>query len=143
MAESTHAYFREQVQVHIDAVTSWILLAEGRNDQAMQYASAAANREDAIDKHPVTPGEVIPARELYADILFELNKNADSLEQYRIVLTGSPNRLNALLGAASAASNTGDVMLAEIYYAKAREQTQSGNRQRAGLDRAWIAARQQ
>jgi tetratricopeptide (TPR) repeat protein len=117
------------------------LLAEGRNDQAMQYASAAANREDAIDKHPVTPGEVIPARELYADMLFELNKNADSLEQYRIVLTGSPNRLNALLGAASAASHTGDVKLAEIYYAKAREQTQSGNRQRTGLDRAWIAAR--
>ncbi len=141
MAESTHAYFREQVQVHIDAVTSWILLAEGRNDQAMQYASAAANREDAIDKHPVTPGEVIPARELYADMLFELNQNADSLEQYRIVLTGSPNRLNALLGAASAASHTGDVKLAEIYYAQAREQTQSGNRQRIGLDRAWIAAR--
>ncbi len=141
MAESTHAYFREEVQVHIDAVTAWVLLAEGKNDQALQHAAAAADREDAVDKHPVTPGEVIPARELYADMLFETGKHAKSLEQYRMVLTGSPKRLNALLGAARAATQTGDSELAEKYYAQAREQTQAGNRQRTGLDQAWIAAR--
>ena len=139
--DTTHAYFREEVQVHIDAVTSWILLAEGESDQALQHASAAADREDAVDKHPVTPGEVIPARELYADMLFETSNHAKALEQYRLVLDGSPNRLNALLGAATAASHTGDEKLAELYYAQAREQTKSGNRQRTGLDRVWTASR--
>jgi hypothetical protein len=138
--DTTHAYFREEVQVHIDAVTSWILLAEGKNDQALQYASAAADREDAVDKHPVTPGEVIPARELYADMLFETDNHSKSLEQYRLVLDGSPNRLNAMLGAASAASHAGDNELANKYYAQVREQTQSGNRQRAGLGQAWTAS---
>lgn len=139
--DTTHAYFREEVQVHIDAVTSWILLAEGESDQALQHASAAADREDAVDKHPVTPGEVIPARELYADMLFETSNHVKALEQYRLVLDGSPNRLNALLGAATAASHTGDEKLAELYYAQAREQTKSGNRQRTGLDRVWTASR--
>jgi uncharacterized protein HemY len=74
-------------------------------------------------------------------MLFETSNHASSLEQYRLVLDGSPNRLNALLGAASAASRTGDNALAERFYAQAREQTQAGNRQRAGLERAWAASR--
>ena len=141
--DTTHAYFREEVQVHVDAVASWILLSEGKSDQALQRASAAADREDAVDKHPVTPGEVIPARELYADMLFETGNHAKSLEQYRLVLEGSPNRLNALLGAANAASHAGQTQLAEKYHAMARAQTASGNHRREGLDRAWIASRQE
>jgi tetratricopeptide (TPR) repeat protein len=97
---TTLPYWREDVQVHIDAVASWILFAEGHEDEALQRALAAADREDAVDKHPVTPGEVLPARELYADMLMEAGMYAKSLERYRIVLSGSPNRLNALLGAA-------------------------------------------
>lgn len=139
--ESTHAYFREEVQVHADAVTSWILLAEGKRDLALQHASAAADREDAVDKHPVTPGEVIPARELYADMLFETGNHEMSLQQYRAVLSGSPNRLNALLGAGNAANRAGDDALAEQFFAQAREQTTTGDRQRAGLDKAWTAYR--
>jgi tetratricopeptide (TPR) repeat protein len=141
--DTTHAYFREEVQVHSDAVTSWILLAEGKSDRALQHASAAADREDAVDKHPVTPGEVIPARELYADMLIETGNHAQALEQYRLVLDGSPNRLNALLGAANAAGHAGQTQLAEKYHAMARAQTASGNHQREGLDRAWIAGRQE
>lgn len=138
---ATHSYFREQVYVHADALRSWIMLAEGDSDQALHYASAAADREDAVDKHPVTPGEVIPARELYAEMLFETGNPAGSLAQYRIVLAGSPNRLNAMLGAANAASRSGDAALAEKYYAEIREQTKSGSRQRAGLEQAWATGR--
>ena len=139
--DSTHTYFREEVKVHVDAVTSWILLAEGNSDQALQMAAAAADREDAIDKHPVTPGEVIPARELFADMLFESGKHAMSLQQYRAVLSGSPNRLNALLGAGNAASRIGDDALAEQFFAQARKQTKEGDRQRTGLDKAWTTSR--
>ena len=58
----------------------------------------------AVDKHPVTPGEVLPARELYADMLLESDRIEEALRQYQAVLVGSPNRLNALLGAANSAS---------------------------------------
>jgi uncharacterized protein HemY len=141
VGQETNTYFREQMQVHNDAVLAWILLAEGKYDQALQAAQAAADREDAVDKHPVTPGEVIPARELYADMLFETDNHAAALKQYEIVLAGSPKRLNAMLGAAGAAMQTGDRTLAEQYYAEVREQTRSGNRQRASLDRAWHSTR--
>jgi uncharacterized protein HemY len=90
-----------------------------------------------VDKHPVTPGEVIPARELYADMLLQTGDSDEALKQYRIVLGSSPNRLNALLGAASAAENVGDDELAASYHAIVREQTQAGDRQRTGVSQAW------
>ncbi len=120
---------------------SWIRLAEGGVDEALRLAAAAADREDAVDKHPVTPGEVLPARELYADMLLETRDYTKALEQYRLVLTGSPNRLNAMLGAARAAAGTDDATLAERYRAVVREQTAAGNRERAWLDETWVAPR--
>ena len=140
LAVATHPYWREEVMVQVDMLNAWIKLAEGGADEALQLAEAAADREDGVDKNPVTPGEVIPARELYADMLFETGNHAKSLQQYQTVLAGSPNRLNALLGAANAANHAGDAKLAEEYYAQIREQTKSGSRQRAGLEQAWTAS---
>ncbi len=140
MASTMAPYWREEAMVQVDMLGAWIRFAEGDEDGALRLAAAAADREDAVDKSPVTPGEVLPARELYADLLFETGNHSRSLEQYRMVLTGSPNRLNALLGAANAAAQTGDSKLAEKYNAQARAQTEAGNRQRTGLDQAWTAS---
>lgn len=139
--EALLPYWREELQVHVDAVSAWISLAEGDTTGALRLAAAAADREDAVDKHPVTPGEVLPARELYADMLYETGQFEKSLEQYRIVLSSSPNRLNTLLGAARAAGRAGDPQSADGYYDIARNQTAHGNRQRDGLAAAWQAAR--
>lgn len=136
LPSTTLPYWREEVQVHVDAVRSWILLAEGQEAEALELAKAAADREDAVDKHPVTPGEVLPARELYADMLLETGDFESSLEQYQVVLEGSPNRLNALLGAARAAAGVGDAALETEYREIVRAQTREGNRDRAGLTRA-------
>ncbi|MEZ5312345.1 MAG: hypothetical protein R2862_01180 [Thermoanaerobaculia bacterium] len=80
-----------------------------------------------MDKHPVTPGEVLPARELYAELLLGAGRADESLAQYRTVLTNSPNRLNALLGAAHAARAAGQATLAASYREAAGRQTASGN----------------
>lgn len=104
---ATLPYWREEVAVHADAVSAWISLVEGRPDEARRLAAAAADREDAVDKHPVTPGEVIPARELYADLLRELDDYPAALDQYRQVLATSPNRHNALAGAMACAAAAG------------------------------------
>ena len=129
----TPPYWLEEVQVHAEAVRSWILLAEGNIAAALESASSAAEREDAVDKHPVTPGEVLPARELYADMLLETGHYRESLEQYQLVLRGSPNRLNALIGAAEAAKNLGNVELETRYRDSTRGQTRAGNPSRRGL----------
>ena len=141
LAAATHPYWRAEVMVQVEMLSAWIMFAEGDVDDALQLAATAADREDGVDKNPVTPGEVIPARELYADMLFKSGKHAMSLQQYRTVLSGSPNRLNALLGAGNAATRTGDDELAEQFFAQARAQTGAGDRQRAGLDKAWTTAR--
>ena len=134
LPEATPTYFRAEVEVHAESVKSWILLAEGDAKGALSLAAAAADREDAVDKHPVTPGEVLPARELYADMLLEVGNDAQSLEQYLAVLEVSPNRLNALIGVARAVGRTGDTRLAEQYRAVVLEQTRSANGRRASLD---------
>jgi tetratricopeptide (TPR) repeat protein len=134
LPQATPAYFQTEVEVHAESVKSWILLAEGDEKGALSLAAAAADREDAVDKHPVTPGEVLPARELYADMLLEVGNHAQSLEQYQAVLEGSPNRLNALIGAAQAAALLGETKLAEQYRSVLLEQTRSANGRRASLD---------
>ncbi|MEE2691421.1 MAG: hypothetical protein VX640_07775 [Pseudomonadota bacterium] len=133
LSDATPPYWREEVQVQIDEVRSWILLGEGKTGEALEAALAAAEREDAVDKHPVTPGEVLPARELYADMLREEGLNAEALQQYELVMQGSPNRLNALLGAAYAAKGAGEAAVADDYFERARIQAKDGDRNRAGL----------
>jgi hypothetical protein len=130
---STLPYWREQVFVHGDAVASWIELAEGRGEAALRLARAAADREDAVDKHPVTPGEVVPARELLADMLLELGRPEQALAEYGLLLEGSPGRLNTLLGAGRAASRARQEELARRYYRRALDQSANGNRGRPAL----------
>lgn len=72
-------------------------------------------------------------------MLLETGNHEGALGQYQVVLKGSPNRLNALLGAASAAARSGDAALADQYYATVRDQTRPGDRRRLGLGPAWAA----
>lgn len=132
----TPKYWREAVKVHVEAVTSWIALADDDAATALELAQAAADREDAVDKHPVTPGEVLPARELFADMLLQLGRGGDARDQYLVVLENSPNRLNALLGAAEASVQLGGEAEAADYYRTALQQTASGNQNRPRLKRA-------
>ncbi len=136
LAATTQPYFREEVFVHADVVLSWIERADGDLDVALSLAEAAAVREDAVDKHPVTPGEILPARELFADMLLEVGRAADARDQYRLVLAGSPNRANAVLGAARAAAGSGESAAAAEYYRALMEQTAAGEASREGLREA-------
>ena len=75
-----------------------------------------AGMEDSTSKHPVTPGEVLPARELYADMLMNLKDYEHALLAYEAVLSKSPNRFNSLSGAALAAAKSGQKEKARRYY---------------------------
>jgi hypothetical protein len=76
---------------------------------------SAAEREDAIDKHPVTPGALLPVREILADLLLESGAAAEALKEYEGVLKLAPRRFNAVAGAAAAADKAGDKAKAKAY----------------------------
>jgi tetratricopeptide (TPR) repeat protein len=132
----TLPYWREEVFVHADAVSSWIELRDGDVERALELARAAADREDAVDKHPVTPGEVVPARELLGDMLLELGRASDARAEYEEVLESSPNRWNALLGVARAALEGGDPEAARSYFERVVSQSDDSNSTRSALQEA-------
>jgi len=78
-------------------------------------AAAAADREDDIDKHPVTPGALLPVREILADLLLDAGDAAAALREYETVLKSCPRRLNATAGAAKAAAQSKDDIKARAY----------------------------
>jgi predicted Zn-dependent protease len=88
---------------------------------------AAADLEDAAGKHPVTPGAIVPARELLGEMLLELKRPSEAAQEFGAVLGSSPNRLRALYGAARAAELGGDRDRARHFYAKLVELTKAGD----------------
>ena len=108
----------KQVEIHRRAAAAWLALAEGKREEALQLMLAAAELDDSTDKHPVTPGSLIPAREQLADLLLELNRPADALIEFETSLENAPNRFNGVYGAAKAALALGDQKKAKTYYSQ-------------------------
>ncbi|HET7342608.1 MAG TPA: hypothetical protein VFL90_14190 [Methylomirabilota bacterium] len=113
------AYWAEQVAIQQQAAAAWAARAEGKNDEAVELMRKAAAREDATEKHPVTPGPVIPARELLGELLLDVSQPAQALAEFEASGRRDPNRLNGLLGAARAAELSGDAAKAKTLYARA------------------------
>ena len=105
--------------VHVDSqrktVEAWIAYAEGDFDRATAVMNQSADIEDSVDKHPVTPGAVLPARELLGDLFLLLNQPKEALMAYEESLSTSPNRFNSLSGASRAAALLGDQQKAASY----------------------------
>jgi tetratricopeptide (TPR) repeat protein len=106
----------EQVNIQIKTCLAWIEFKKGNNKNALLLMQTAADMEDKTEKHPVTPGEVIPARELLGDMLLQMNKYNEALNVYEEDLKTHPNRFNGLYGAAMAAEKSGNTEKAVYYY---------------------------
>jgi len=91
-----------QVDVQIKISEAWIELKKGNISMAKDLMIAAADKEDAMEKHPVTPGSVLPARELLGEMLLELNEPALAIEAFEEDLKINPNRRNGMIGLNSA-----------------------------------------
>jgi len=117
----TDPYWSQQVEIQRLQVLAWVELAEGDKEGALKHARAAADLEDSTEKHPITPGPVLPARENLALMLAELGRHSEALAELEAVLKVAPNRLNALTSAAKAAEAVGDAQKAKDYKAKVSE----------------------
>lgn len=118
LSSQKDTYKMGQVQIQAKTVEAWILLTEGKKAEALKLMSDAADMEDNTEKHPVTPCEVIPARELLADMLLQMNKPEEALKNYEADLKVRPNRFNDLYGAAVAAEKSSFRKIAYSYYQK-------------------------
>ncbi len=141
LSQDAHAYWRAQLEVQDKAAQAWIAQAEGQEEEALALMRSAADLEDGVDKLPVTPGEVVPARELLADMLLEQHRNREALAEYEAVLGAAPNRFNALYGAGTAAERMGDKPRARFHYEQlvAQSSPSVGHRPSVGHARDFLA----
>ena len=99
----------------------------------MRYA---ADEEDALGKHPVSPGSIIPVREMLGDLYLELGRPANALTAYQQSLTLNPERYRAIAGAGRAAEKAGQAEVARDYYRKLLELAKAGDGQRPETEHA-------
>ena len=85
LREKKDGYWSEQVDIQARIVTAWTQLAAGHQDEALKTMANAADAEDETEKHPVTPGQLAPARELYGAMLLQAGKPADALVAFEAV----------------------------------------------------------
>jgi hypothetical protein len=103
-----NTYWTTQVEVLLKEAQAWRLVADGQAESALASLRAAADEEDAVEKLPVTPGPVVPAREQLGELLLDLNLPQQALAEFRTALTLAPARRGALVGAIAAAEHLGD-----------------------------------
>src|SRR5215475_10680893 len=118
LTQAKDVYWADQVEIQRRAAAAWLALAEGDRDKALEMMRSAAELEDSTEKHPVTPGVIIPARELLGDLLIELNQPQQALREFETSLRNAPNRFNGLYGAARAAAASNYRKKAAEYYAR-------------------------
>ena len=118
LEQQKNTYWANQVDVQRRTVMAWISWASGSRDEALKTMHAAADLEDSMEKHIVTPSPVVPARELLGEMLLQANRPVDALEAFEASAQREPNRLRGLYGSAQAAALAGDRQKARTYYAK-------------------------
>jgi Tetratricopeptide repeat len=130
MTAAKNAYWANQAEIQRLAVAGWIARAQGRNDEAVALLRQAADREDATEKHPVTPGSIQPAREMLAELLLDLGQAQQALAEFEASQKVDPNRLHGLAGAARAADRAGDRAKARKYAEQLVDLTRTGDTER-------------
>jgi tetratricopeptide (TPR) repeat protein len=136
LAAAKNTYWAQQSEIQRLAVAGWIARAEGKNEQAVALIRQAADREDATEKHPVTPGALFPAREMLANLLLDLGQPGPALAEFERSQKSDPNRFRGLAGAARAAELAGDRDKTRGFYAQLTALAASADTERPELAQA-------
>jgi hypothetical protein len=104
---SGNDYWAAQVGILKHEVMAWSAQAGGKPEEAAALMRASADEEDAIEKLPVTPGPIVPAREQLGYLLLEQKQAGLALKEFETALTNAPGRLGAFQGVAHAAQLSG------------------------------------
>jgi len=129
-------YWAKQVEIQRLSALAWLKYAQGDRAAGLKTMQDAAALEATTEKHPVTPGEVLPARELLGDMLLELGRFDEAEAAYKIALERRPGRFNSLFGAGLAAERAGNKEEAALFYQKLADQCPNGDASRQRLQQA-------
>jgi tetratricopeptide (TPR) repeat protein len=116
------------------SVAAWIAHGERKPEEAVRLMRAAADLEDKTGKHPVTPGALLPARELLGDLLLEMDRPAEALAEYEKSLREAPQRLLSVMGALRAARAANDEEKTRTYSKLMAELIRDAEERRADFD---------
>ncbi len=111
------AYWANIVAIQRKAAEGWTLRAEGKNDEGIALLRQAADEEDATEKSPVTPGPIVPVRELLAELLIEAGQPKAAITEFEKSMTREPRRFRSVAGALRAAVAAKDTVRARKYAA--------------------------
>jgi hypothetical protein len=106
LVDAKNEYWANQVEVQRLGATAVLAHVEGDGAHALELSRAAAELDQSMDKHPATPGAVLPDR----------NDAAAALQEYRETLRTDPNRFRSVLGTARAAKAAGESATAKEAY---------------------------
>ncbi len=116
LSDAGDGYKANLVLIQVKAAEAWIKFGQGDKTDAIALMAEAADIEDKTEKHPVTPGEIIPARELLGDMYMETAQYDKALEAYKVSLERHAGRFNSLFGAGVAAEKLKQKDQANEYY---------------------------
>jgi hypothetical protein len=136
LVDAGNIYWAREVEIQQRAAAGWIAFAHKNVDDALKLMREAADLEDKNEKHIVTPGRILPARELLGDMLYEAGQPALALKEYEASQQREPNRFRGYYGAARAADAAGDRDKAATYYGKLLTLAKSADTERPELARA-------
>lgn len=136
LTAAQETYWATQVEIQRRSAAAWLAHAFGQKEAALKLMRAAADLEDTTEKHPVTPGAIVPARELLGEMLLEQGDSKEALKEFEAAMLVSPNRFNGLYGAAKAAEMSGDQTKARSFYAKLLSLSERSDGQRVELQAA-------
>src|SRR5205807_4388852 len=127
-------YFKRHLDLQMQAASAWVAAAEGKKNEAIDMLRRAADAEDILGKHPVSPGAFVPVREQLGSLLLEVGQSKEAQQEFEAALKIYPGRFRGLYGAAQAAEQAGDRENAGRYYAKLAAQTSKATGSRDELN---------
>src|SRR5437879_6001949 len=135
-------YFKNHLDQQMQAASAWVAASEGKKNEAIKMLRRAADAEDVLGKHPVSPGAFVPIREQLGSLLLEAGQAKEAQREFEGALKIYPGRFRGLYGAAQAAEQIGDKENASRYYAKLAAQTAraSGSRDELNHVREFLSA---
>jgi tetratricopeptide (TPR) repeat protein len=127
-------YFKSHLDLQMQAASAWVAAAEGKKNEAIDMLRRAADSEDILGKHPVSPGAFVPIREQLGTLLLEAGQPKEAQREFEAALKIYPGRFRGLYGAAQAAELAGDNENASRYYTKLAAQTSKAGGSRDELN---------
>jgi tetratricopeptide (TPR) repeat protein len=133
LEKAGQGYWAGQVEIQVLGAQAWTAQAQGNKSEAIKLMRAAADLEDASEKHVAMENRLYPMRELLGDMLMAQGESVAALKAYETSLKNAPMRLRGFYGAAKAAEFSGDQKKAREYFEKLARLTRNSDGDRSEL----------